>query len=296
MKPCRHTLSPKERRTIAAGVAAEALQRAAVLKGMAPEERARKLQAEAAEREERELEALRVDEAKTKLALEAIAGAFRGAKPRTNEELARHRWETVTCHDLAAVGLPERLRKRIIDWNQPKQEEAFRRVKGYLRGVGAVVALCGARGTGKSTLCAQIMRERVEARHAYAMADLVTRGPEPAAAGRYEKLVRLGGLFKPLFAGFGSTNADSLAGRYEAWVRLELLVIDEVHDGEAIVPAMTMLVDLVDRRYAERRDTILISNRDPEEFRDQMNPSIVSRIAEEGAIIRCDWPSWRTPR
>jgi hypothetical protein len=43
-------------------------------------------------------------------------------------------------------------------------------------------------------------------------------------------------------------------------------------------------------------DTVLISNHDPEAFRNQMNASILSRISEGGAIIPCLWQSFRSQK
>lgn len=277
-------------------LAEEVLQRRAQLQAMTMEEKAELFRQEAQKREAEEVNALRIDEAKIGQVMDVLTNAFRNSRPRTPAELAEYRWRESTAPSLAARGLPERLLRRITVWNQEKQESVFVRTKAKLLGVGAIVALCGARGLGKSTIAAQIMRERMEARQDYALADLATRGAEPPDPGRYEKLVVLGNLFKPMFAGFGSIHSDTLTKNYGAWCRVELLTLDEMHDAEGIAPAMTMLVDLIDRRYSANLDTILISNRPALEFRDQTNPSIISRLGEHGAIISCDWPSWRVQR
>lgn len=277
-------------------LAEEVLQRRAALAAMTPAEKQALLRKEAEERETQELREMRVDAEKVGQVMDVLTHAFQNCRPRIQEEVDAYIWGEVIKPSLAARGLPERLLRRITDWGQPKQEDVFRRTKAKLLGVGAIVALCGARGLGKSTIAAQIMRERQEERRRYSLADIETRGAEPLDPGRYEKLTVLGNMFKPMFAGFGSVNAEQLKKNYGAWCRVPLLTLDEVHDAEGIAPAMTMLVDLIDQRYAANLDTILISNRAALEFRDHTNPSIISRLTEHGGIISCEWPSWRKQR
>ena len=75
---------------------------------------------------------------------------------------------------------------------------------------------------------------------------------------------------------------------------LELLIIDEIHEvSEDSKHKDRILTDLLDTRYAAKRDTILISNQSAEEFARTTNPSILSRLNEHGGIISCDWQSFR---
>lgn len=225
--------------------------------------------------------------------LGAFAQLAKGVRPMSLDEERAFRWRKYIAPRMAYIGLDERHRKEITDWQCPQQEEKFLRVRELCCGTGAIVALCGPRGTGKTTIAAQLMRERVVANHYWDHFPERREGRPPADPGRYAKLLRLGGEFKLLFAGFGGINQDAVQERYNSWTRLELVVIDELHDAEANAPAMALLVDLCDRRYAARLDTILISNRSAEEFAEAVNPSIESRISENGRILKCDWPSWR---
>jgi len=56
-----------------------------------------------------------------------------------------------------------------------------------------------------------------------------------------------------------------------------------------------MLTALVDYRYSQKRDTVLISNLKRDEFETSMGNSILSRMVEAGGIIECGWPSFRSP-
>lgn len=297
-----HSLSRADRKKAAELTAAAILARKEVLASETPLERRRRLDEEEAARQkeaEKKLEVARLDAEKIAEAVKEIEGWFKGVNPLPRSELRRYHWDATVKPNLAAKGLPERFHYRVTQWTEPRQERAFNRVKELCRGTGAVVALCGTRGVGKTTIAAQVMRERMEENVEFNY--LFTDAERAAVAfpqdpGRYEKLTRLGAMFKPLFAGFGSTNAEQLATIYQCWVRAPFIIIDEVHDAEGIAPAMAMLVDLVDRRYSARNDTVLITNRSAEEFRTQFNASIISRIAEHGTIIGCDWGSFRRPQ
>jgi DNA replication protein DnaC len=264
---------------------------------LSPEEREEAhRQAELRELEARD-RAERVDDAKLQGVLGEIRRVIGNLKPSSPEVLRRHRWATIGQEWAAGAGIPKLHRTLLEDWGNPSQEKTFIRTRDLCRGTGAVVALVGSRGTGKTTIATQVMLRRLEAlvEYHYGPDRAENKGQnEPPSAGRYEKLTKLGVMFKAIFAGYGSIEQTKLTELYNNWVKESLLVIDEVHDAETIQPAMAMLVDLIDRRYAERRDTILISNRDAQTFRAEMNQSIISRLTETGAILSCEWQSWRT--
>jgi len=54
-----------------------------------------------------------------------------------------------------------------------------------------------------------------------------------------------------------------------------------------------MLTALIDYRYSQMRDTVIISNLKREAFTASMGASVVSRMIEAGGIIECNWPSFR---
>lgn len=282
-----------ERQQLREELEAEIANQRARLASMTPADRQDAHRAELARQQEATERSGRLDQAGVTAAMEVIEAAFQGLKPTSQADMAHYRW-TQAQADLAALGVPARHQIKIVDWHNEPQRKTFELVKRHCRRQGAVIALCGERGTGKTTIACQVMRERVEDLVRWRYSDDSVRGPEPDWECRYEKLSRLGTMLKPLFASFGSIQQERLASIYDAWCRLPLVVLDELHDAEAIGPAMSLLVDLIDRRYAARRDTILISNRSAEEFQREMNPSIVSRIGENGAVLDCRWASMRT--
>lgn len=255
---------------------------------------------EALEREA-EVRALKHWESKEgdlKAELDTFLGGLRdrcaGIRPMTPEQEREYNWQNRVKPQLIALGVTDAHCKRIApQWGCKAQEQAFQTTKARCRMTGAIVALVGNRGLGKTTIAAELMRERIEARLEYFKGD-ERHGPQPFEPGRYAKLSELGSMFKPLYADFGSKNPESLIERFDAWCRLPLLCLDEIHEAEDLKAQMRLLTDLVDRRYAKRFDTILISNHSASQFKSEINPSILSRISEHGAIIQCEWPSWRT--
>lgn len=217
-------------------------------------------------------------------------------KPVSKEDISDWEWQNCIVRDLLALGWDRRHCKRIAPhWNCEKQDRAFKTLDNKCKGVGAIVALVGDRGIGKTTLVAEHSRLRVEARRSFFSLPVEERPANlpPPNPGHYEKLGRLASIFKPLYADFGSLNTDQLTGQLQRWAKLDLVIIDELHETEDLKTNMRFLVDFVDRRYANNKDTILISNHSAEEFNDQVNPSIISRIGHHGGIIRCNWESHR---
>lgn len=217
-------------------------------------------------------------------------------RPVAQSEVDDWEWKNCVVSGLRALGWDERHCRRIApDWNCPQQSKAFHAMDSKLIGTGAIVALVGERGVGKTTLAAEHSRLRLEARRAYFQLPAMERPHPhpPREPGRYEKLGRLSNIFKPLYADFGSINTEELSKQLDAWCKCELVVLDELHETEDLKTNMRFLVDFVDRRYANKKDTILISNHSAEEFSVNTNSSIISRISHHGGIIRCNWESHR---
>lgn len=206
------------------------------------------------------------------------------ALPRKTEAEAREwKWNNEVLPHLMASGLPERFWYQAKDW-KPAQFETFQDVKKLLKGNGAIVALIGPRGLGKTTICGQIIIERAmnESRPPW------HRRPP------YRKLAQLIAKYKAIYADFGSKDGESLLRRHKQFCRDHpLVVIDEIHVCEEQKIKNRFLVDTLDNRYANRVDTIIISNESEKEFKENTDPSILSRMKEHGSIIACSWSGWR---
>lgn len=203
---------------------------------------------------------------------------------RTEQECREWSWKYEIKPRLKRTGLPPRFWFMADKW-KPAQEETYREVQGLLKGCGAIIALVGQRGVGKTTIAGQLIMERVIDE---------TRLPQHRIS-PYRKLSELIATFKPIYADFGTRDMESLQARHSRLCGPDnpLLVIDELHDCEDQRIKSRLLTDTLDQRYANLVDTIVISNQTPEEFIETSGDSVISRIKEHGAILQCTWESWR---
>lgn len=171
------------------------------------------------------------------------------------------------------------------------QRDTYEQVRVLLKGRGAIIALAGPRGLGKTTIAAQLAID--EAWRNY-RSSIRESGPPHHGHVIYRKAAKLISRYKSLFADFGSVETEPLLESLDYLCRhQELLVIDELHDCDDQKMKLRVLTDLIDRRYSMERDTILISNQTPEDFAATVGDSILSRLNEHGAILQCNWPSFR---
>ena len=145
-------------------------------------------------------------------------------------------------------------------------------------GKGAVWALVGERGIGKTQVVVAVARHVCwnEHRAFYTRAQTV---------------------FYSIRAAMNDKNGAGELGVIGRHTAPELLIIDEAHErGETPFEDRT-LVHIVDTRYAEMKDTIIIANLTAQEFQTSIGKSILDRIREDGGIIECTaangWKNYR---
>lgn len=147
----------------------------------------------------------------------------------------------------------------------------------HMLGDGFLVLLHGDRGRGKTQLAACLCwlaaKQFIECRYLTAL-----------------------DFFLAMRAHFGSNDSerDYLRGFYDGRDVPGLLVIDEVHERGGSEWEDRMLTHLIDKRYALRLDTILITNENPKSAAKSLGASIMDRLRETGGLIECNWPSYRT--
>lgn len=156
--------------------------------------------------------------------------------------------------------------------------------------------LAGPRGTGKTTLAAALAAEWLREEDEIARsAELRARwGGVPCRTVVYLKAVDLVSSLKGLYGEWGTVSLERMQ-RLQAWyVAVDLLVVDELSEvPDAHKHKDSILTDVLDKRYAAKRNTLLITNQTIEEFDETMNPSILSRLDEHGGSVECDWASFR---
>jgi len=141
-------------------------------------------------------------------------------------------------------------------------------------GDGGLVCILGKRGTGKTQMAASM-----------ALALALHKGLRPS----YQ---RLSDYFAAVKRSFDTSERDPR--RMAAMV--PVLVLDECQERYESQFEDLELTRLIDTRYGEKRATVLIANLKPEELAASMGASVSSRIQECGAVIECNWPSYREAR
>lgn len=203
---------------------------------------------------------------------------------RTEAEQRQWLWDNEIVPHLIGSQLPQRFWYQATKW-KPKQFEVFKQVNGLLKGNGAIIALVGKRGTGKTTICAQIILER--AFNEGLVCPWHRRPP-------YRKLAKLVAQYKSIYSDHGSIDTEQLLQSHDQLcVHHPLVVIDECHDCDELRVKNRFLTDTIDKRYSANNDTILISNQTPEQFQETTDASVLSRLKETGCVIECTWESWR---
>jgi len=192
----------------------------------------------------------------------------RQEQERRERHEAEQRWRYKNAE------LPERhSSKRIDDGECPNEWlEARDKIIGRM-GTGFLIALLGKRGTGKTQIAQQ----------------LVMASAKALGAPRY---TRASTLFLELKDSYVSRKASELQV-VESFRKPTLLILDEFQErGETDFEQRT-LTAIIDLRYGDQTDTLIIANQTKERFYESAGESIADRLRETGGIIECTWPSFR---
>lgn len=175
-----------------------------------------------------------------------------------------------------AANIPKRHAQAALDdETAPKR---WRRVRdGILDdlGSGFSYALLGPRGTGKTQIAVQAVLAAVRTQ-------------------RYTVYCKAMDVF--LWIRRAKSLDEPELDAISEFLSPQLLVIDEVGERGETEFEDRMLVHIIDKRYDAMKDTIIIANLMPDEFREAMGPSISDRLRETGGAIVCDWESFRRPK
>ena len=188
------------------------------------------------------------------------------AKQKANELRAK------AAGILAEAKLPVRNRDQKFTSTHPKWDRIEERLKARL-GDGFIIALLGPRGTGKTQLGCSLCQTAAE-------------------AGRKCLYGSAMGFFLDVKESFGGSGSEKAV--IDAYVKPAVLVLDEMQERGQTPGEDRLLTHLIDRRYAAKKDTLLLSNQTSKQFQEAMGESVVSRILQTGGIAVCDWESFRT--
>lgn len=181
--------------------------------------------------------------------------------------------------ELIDAGFPALHRER-KELNGVKWKARFSTAWEYISNRrGAIVALVGPRGTGKTQMATELARRFIPI--------WIAKGFQRQA--RYCRVMDFFMAIKESYGEKGGTESDA----FFPFIQPRLLVLDEVQVRNGTGWEDNALTYLLDRRYGEQRSTILISNLSVDSFVSSIGDSIVSRLEESGAVIVCDWGSFR---
>ncbi len=170
----------------------------------------------------------------------------------------------------------------------PKGErwiETFGKAKTAIA-AGGIVALIGGRGAGKTSMAAEI------ARAGLFPADAGEWNGNRAVEGKSAVYIRTLDLFLDLrdaANGKGSSEKQVLA-------KLEkpgLLIVDEFHERGGSEWENRIVGNLLDKRSAGGRPTLIIANYTIVQLQASLSDSVRDRMRENGKAFVCDWPSYR---
>ena len=137
---------------------------------------------------------------------------------------------------------------------------------------GGIIALIGPRGTGKTRLAAEAMRNLAPDKGSYTTAM---------------------GLFLRIRASFGKASKESEDDIVREMAKTPLLILDEVQERGNTAWEDRILTHILDRRYGAMAPTIIIANLTEAALVDCLGDSIISRLTETGGILEIDGPSHR---
>ena len=136
---------------------------------------------------------------------------------------------------------------------------------------GGIVILHGDRGPGKTRMAAELS---------------VMMG-----RGEYRKAMQ---FFLDVRATYNTRSELTERDIIDELASPRMIVIDEMQVRGGKPFEDNLLTHLIDERYASRLPTIMIANLTHEQLGASLGASIVDRVSENGAVINCDWPSFRT--
>ena len=174
---------------------------------------------------------------------------------------------------LDASALPNRqlgAKELVLDgpWGLTRQNVIARLGKGFL------IGLVGIRGNGKTQLA-------------------VEAGKAAAEMGRSVRYATATTFFLDIKATYRRESNEDERSVLRKYQRPELLILDEIGNRSENAWENQLLQELINRRYADQTDTILIDNRSAPDFCTAIGPSLSSRMNETGGVIDCAWPSFR---
>lgn len=179
-----------------------------------------------------------------------------------------------------------RVRGKIFDtWNvpmrqfkaEPRKEGAWGALLDDLiskLGSGFTIALVGVHGAGKTQLAVELMK--------HCMDKLI-----------FSRYTTAMGFYMDIKATYRKDAKETEQEVVKGYASSALLVVDEVGKRGQSEWENNLLFEVLDTRYRDQLDTLILGNQSPAEFSAGIGPSLASRLNETGGIKLCNWESFR---
>jgi DNA replication protein DnaC len=142
-------------------------------------------------------------------------------------------------------------------------------------GTGAIWALLGEWGTGKTQMAAFLILVACKNLRSARFTTAI------------EFFVRLRSPYCD-----GSSHTDE-AAIIRQFTEYDLLVIDDAHVRAESDFENRLLHHVIDKRHVSMRETILTSNQSEAVFCDTIGGAVIDRMCAAGGVIECNWSSFR---
>lgn len=167
--------------------------------------------------------------------------------------------------------------------------QTFRDAKAAIAARG-IVAFIGTRGGGKTRMAAEI------ARAGYWPDDKGEWNGNAVVAGKTALYRRAMDVFLDLRAAAKNDSKTSEKAVMEQLEKPGLLIIDEFQERGESEWENRILTNLLDKRYAANRPTLIIANYDAAALSQALSPSVKDRMRENGRAFKFTWNSYRQPQ
>lgn len=211
---------------------------------------------------------------------EAFLERIRSMPKQTDEEvearnakLAAEAAESKFAFFFEKAHVPDRHKTRKVKTDGAWGEK-LTTVRDLLGKDGVIIALIGGRGSGKTQMAVECIRAL-------------------AREGKVSNFCTAMSFFMRIKSTYRKDATETESDVIRELSSPSLLVIDEIARRSESEWENNLLFELLNRRYNDMLDTIVICNLPKDEFEASMGSSLVSRMTENGGIVDCNWGSFR---
>lgn len=183
-------------------------------------------------------------------------------------DVAYARWEK--------SGVPRRHRDTLSSAKFFEDENCRKAFEKALLAVdsGECVILLGDRGNGKTQCAVELLRHAVK-------------------SGMSVRYTRCREMVMEIREGFGANAKTTERKLLNSYAVPGVLVIDECQEKFDTDYAMRTMTMLLDKRYGDKKSTILVANQKPDKLGEILSDSVLDRLNEGLGYIQFTWPSFR---